>query len=115
MKPDETVYVRHILDAINRIESYLLDVQQEKFQATPMIQDATIRQLEILGEAAKRVSPALRARFPAIPWQDMAGLRDKLIHGYFGVDLDKVWITATEDLPPLRTELQAMLADLSPE
>ena len=77
-----------------------------------MIQDGVIRQLEIVGEAAKHVSSDTRDRYPNIPWQRMAGMRDKLIHGYFGVDVEKVWLTATSDLPLLQIEIQKILAEL---
>jgi uncharacterized protein with HEPN domain len=79
---------------------------------TPLLQDGVIRQLEIIGEAAKRLSSGLRRRYPDISWQDMAGMRDKLIHDYFGVDLMTVWLTATEDLPTLAESISFSLFDL---
>ncbi len=106
MKQD-SVYLRHILDAINKIESYI-SVGHDAFFSQTHWQDAVIRQLEILGEATKRLSPALRSRYPDIPWKRMAGLRDVLIHDYFGVDLNMVWQIAQEYLPKLRAEIEAM-------
>ncbi|MGB8990525.1 MAG: DUF86 domain-containing protein [Desulfobaccales bacterium] len=107
MKKD-SVYLRHILDAINKIESYI-SVGHDVFFADSHWQDAVIRQLEIMGEATKRLSQDLRSRYPDIPWKRMTGLRDVLIHDYFGVDLDMVWQIAQTFLPKLKPEVEAML------
>jgi uncharacterized protein with HEPN domain len=112
MKRDETVYLRHILDAIGRIELYLQEVDESTFSEQSLIQDGVIRQLEIIGEAVKGVSVRLRSQQPSIPWQDIAGMRDKLIHDYFGVDLEKVWLTATEDLPALKIGVAELLESI---
>jgi uncharacterized protein with HEPN domain len=104
----DSVYLRHILDAINKIESYI-SVGHDAFFSDSHWQDAVIRQLEIMGEATKRLSQDVRSRYPDIPWKRMAGLRDVLIHDYFGVDLDMVWQIAQTYLPKLRPEVEAML------
>jgi uncharacterized protein with HEPN domain len=106
MKPDEQVYLRHILDAIAKTEDYLRSVNEPDFVANSLVQDGVIRQLEIVGEAARHVSPAFRRSHSQVPCDDIAGMRDKLIHDYFGVDLGRVWLTATEDLPDLKTKVQ---------
>jgi uncharacterized protein with HEPN domain len=86
MERDDSIYLRHHL-----------------------VQDGVIRQLEIIGEATKRLSREVRAESPSVPWQDIAGMRDKLIHDYFGVDLDAVWLTARDDVPALKAEVSKLL------
>ena len=95
--------------AASAIETYLTGVDEATFRTQRLIQDGVIRQLEIIGEAVKRLSKATRNQHPRIPWQDIAGMRDKLIHDYFGVDLDEVWLTATGDVPSLKAEVQFIL------
>ena len=109
MKRDDTVYLQHILDAISRIESYMQGVSEEAFQANPLVQDGVIRQLGIIGEAVRQLSRSVRERYPNVAWQDIAGMRNKLIHNYLGVDLEIVWQTVKEDLPELNKEIQAIL------
>jgi uncharacterized protein with HEPN domain len=92
MARHEFLYLRHILDAINIVEEYLQDVNEKKFKETRLLQDGVIRQIEIVGEAARHVSKDMRKTYSEIPWEDIVGMRDKLIHGYFGVDIEKFMI-----------------------
>jgi uncharacterized protein with HEPN domain len=78
-----------------RIEHYLYGVSEEDFLENVLVQDGMIRQLEIIGEAVKRLPVELRTRYPYVPWQDIAATRDKLIHDYIGVDIEKVWVMAS--------------------
>lgn len=113
MKRDELAYLRHILDAIAKASSYVQNVDEKAFYATSLIQDGVIRQIEIIGEAARYLSPEFRRKYPQIPWSDISGMRNKLIHGYFGVDLERVWITIIDDLPVLRDQVQKILDEMA--
>lgn len=108
MKSDY-IYLRHILDAIQKIESYT-SVGHDVFMSTSHWQDAVVRQLEIIGEATKRLSPDTRNKHPEIPWRRIAGLRDVLIHDYLGVDLSKVWQITQNALPRLKRGVEEILS-----
>lgn len=111
MDKDDSVYLRHILDAINTVEEYLQGVNEEHFKATRLLQDGAIRQIEIVGEAVRHMPRDIRKTYPEIPWQDISGMRDKRIHDYFGVDIEKVWDTTQEDLPVLKEQVIRILKD----
>lgn len=104
------VYLKHIRDAISRIEEYTKAVGYDDFIKNNLIQDGVIRQLEIIGEATKRLSAGLKKN-PHIAWKDIAGMRDKLIHDYLGVDLDAVWDTVKKDIPVLKKEIKKILSE----
>jgi uncharacterized protein with HEPN domain len=102
-------YLRDILDAAGKAREFAQGLDFEQFASDDRTTFAVVRALEIIGEAAKKVPPAVRERYPDVPWQEMAGIRDKLIHDYFGVDLRVVWRTLHEDLPPLRAQIAQIL------
>jgi uncharacterized protein with HEPN domain len=106
---DEAVYLLHILDAIGQIQEYLDGLGYEEFSRSRLVQDAVIRQFEIIGEATKNLSESTRCRAVNVPWKNMAGMRDKLIHQYFGVDIAAVWTTAKEDLPVIQPQIMGLL------
>jgi uncharacterized protein with HEPN domain len=100
-------YLDHILDAIERIQRYVGSSTEREFDANEMLQDAVIRNLEIIGEAATKLSAEFRAANTDIPWAQVAGMRNRLIHGYFAVDLGTVWATIEKDLPVLDAKLRS--------
>ncbi len=109
---DPRVYLNHIAERIARIVEYTAE-GRDAFFADPKTQDAVIRNLEVIGEAAKRIPDAFRGAKPAIAWKGFAGLRDVLIHQYEGVDLQQVWRIVESVLPELREQIVAMLPDPS--
>jgi uncharacterized protein with HEPN domain len=107
---DERIFLGHVRDAIRDLNEYA-SVGREAFMADRMRQDAIIRKLEIIGEAVKQISEGTRQRRPEIPWKQIAGMRDRLTHAYFGVDLGLVWRVVERDLHALQAAIDALLAD----
>ena len=98
-----------IQEALRRVAAYTTGMTYQSFIADTKTQDAVIRNLEILGEATKNLSAALRDRHPAVPWKGMAGIRDRLIHHYFGVNLDIVWQVVTAESPGIASKIEHIL------
>jgi uncharacterized protein with HEPN domain len=105
-------YLQDILVAMEDICSFVVDMDYEVFAQDKRTNYAVVRALEVIGEATKHVPKEVRQRFADVPWRDMAGMRDKLIHSYFGVDLERVWETATQDVPVLIPLVREVLDDL---
>jgi uncharacterized protein with HEPN domain len=108
MTKDNTIYLEHIIDALDKISKYIQNQDLKSFLDNEEKQDAIVRKLEIIGEATKKISRELKIKNPQVPWKDMAGMRDKLIHDYFDVDLSIVWETAVHDVPELKQLLSAL-------
>jgi len=111
MTKDPRVYLAHILECIQRIERFTAG-GKKRFLSDVMMQDAVLRNFEVIGEAAKRLDDAYRAAHPQIPWRALAGLRDVLIHEYEGVDLERVWAVVDTELPGLSKAISALLPPL---
>jgi len=109
MKKDEHIYIKHISDSINKILEYTRGLSEQEFLSKTMVQDAVIRQFEIIGEATKQISLEFQSRYQKIPWKKMEGLRDKLIHDYVGVDLHAVWVTVERDIIELDIQIKLIL------
>jgi uncharacterized protein with HEPN domain len=105
---DDNLYFIHIMERIERIESYIQDGREE-FLRSRLVQDAVIRNFEVMGEAAKRVSKRSRDKYPAVPWKRMTGFRDILIHQYEGVELEKIWNIIAQELPKVKIEIASIL------
>ena len=112
MKKDK-IYLQHIYEAAGYIENFIGTMGKDEFLKNILVQSAVIRQLEIIGEAVKNLSAVLRRKYKEIPWSDVAGLRDKLIHGYFGVDLKLVWKISTKDMPELKNQISKILVEMN--
>jgi uncharacterized protein with HEPN domain len=103
-----SLYIDHILSSIKKIQEYISDMDLSTFLNDQKTQDAVVRQFEIIGEATKRISADYRDKHSEIPWADMAGMRDVLIHDYIDVNLEIVWKTATEDIPEIKEAISKL-------
>lgn len=115
MKRNVSIYLKDILENIDRAEKFVERLGYEDFAKDERTNFAVIRCIEIIGEAAKHIPEAIRQKYSEIPWKDIAGMRDKVIHFYFGVNLERVWLVVKEDMPKIKPFIQKVLEDLGRE
>lgn len=110
MSKSDLIYIYHIRDSINKILEYTLGTDVNSFSLNSMMQDAIIRQIEIIGEASSKLSKTFRDSNSQIPWKNIIGMRNKLIHDYFGVDVMAIWETVVNDIPSLKKNIEEILS-----
>ncbi|TAN58038.1 DUF86 domain-containing protein [Patescibacteria group bacterium] len=112
MEKDPEIFLGHIQESIGEIEFYTAKMLMKDFLKDRKTQDAVIRRIEIVGEAVKNLPRDFKERYFEIPWREIAGMRDQLIHGYFGIDLNIVWKTVKKDIPKLKKEINELIESL---
>ena len=111
MKRDYLDYIQDIFDSIKEVEMFIKGFDYDAFEKDRKTVNAVVRSLEVIGEAVKKVPEGVKNQYSEIPWKNMSGMRDKLIHEYFGVDEEIVWNVASEELPPLKSSFQRILEE----
>ena len=109
MRKDPYIFLEHIFDSIKKIEDFVRGLSKENFLRSIQTQDAVIRRIEVIGEASKNISISFKKKYKNVPWSEMARTRDKLIHGYFGVDLNLTFDIIKKDLPTLKKQIQEII------
>src|SRR5271157_1354176 len=105
MKKDPVVFLTHIIDSIQLIESYMEGRTEADLMESTGLQDKIIRRIQVIGEAVKNLPDDLKRNHPEVPWRDITGMRDIVIHQYFGIDLEFVWNVVTKDIPDLKLKI----------
>jgi len=109
---EDLVFVEHILDSINAVESFSKDLKKEELSSNRLKQSAIVREIEIIGEAVKNISENLKNKYKDVGWKEIAGTRDKMIHHYFGVDLNIIWEIISKDFPKLKEKILKIKKEL---
>jgi len=112
MRKEPGIILKDILESIGRINRYIGNMTEEQFRTREETQDAVMRRIEIIGEAAKRLPSEFREQHPDIPWKQIGAMRDVLIHEYFGINIERVWETAKSDLPGLKEKIWKILESI---
>lgn len=105
------LYLEDILESVTKIEDFTRGMSLESFKQDVKTIDAVVRNIEVIGEAAKKIPDEIRVQHPTVPWKQIVGARDKVIHEYFGVDLDIIWKTVVEDLPSFRHQIETLMKE----
>ena len=105
---DERLYLEHILECIRKIEDYT-EMDGARFMNSPMIQDAVVRNLQVMAESTQRISEKTQSKYPNVEWRGIAGFRNILVHDYLGLDLGKIWEVIERRLPNLKTQIEKIL------
>ncbi len=106
------LFLNDIVECCQNIGGYLLDITEAEFKANRMLQDAVVRNIEIIGEASKNLSESLRDNNPQIEWRDVMRMRDKIVHHYFRLNIDIIWLTVTQDIPQLQKKVEQIVLQL---
>ena len=111
MKKEPLIFIQHILENISNIENFSEGLSESKFIGDKLRQNAIVRQIEIMGEAVKNIPDSLKKKHANIPWKEIVGTRDKMIHHYFGVDLEVVWDIVRKDIPKLKVQIKEIFRE----
>ncbi|EKD37589.1 MAG: hypothetical protein ACD_75C01076G0003 [uncultured bacterium] len=112
MSRSTDLYIKDLLENMKDAEGFIQGMSYEQFGADKRTLNAVLRSIEVIGEATKNIPDEIRDRYPAVPWKEMAGMRDKLIHSYFGVDNEAVWLVVKDRIPSLRPVIEQIIQDL---
>jgi len=115
MRRDYRLFLKDIIDACGHIRAFVQGMDEDAFVLDEKTCSAVVQKFEVIGEVTKNVPQFVREQYPHIPWKDMAGMRDRLIHGYFGIDYSLVWETVEQDIPLLESQMKAILTDMEQE
>lgn len=109
---DELVFLEDVLECIEKIEEYVGNLTEKEFEENSEKQDAVIRRIEIIGEAVKNISNETRKKYPNVRWREIAGMRDVVIHQYFGISIGLIWRVATSDIPSLKEKIGEIIKEI---